>query len=77
MPWWQTKKERLSVLACTNATGSKKLRLLVIGKSNAPRCFKNVRTFPCDYVSQNRGWMTGDIFINWIKQLDLSFKKTE
>ncbi|KAE9528898.1 hypothetical protein AGLY_012473 [Aphis glycines] len=68
-------KERLSVLACTNATGSQKLRLLVIGKSKAPRCFKNVRTFPCDYVSQNRAWMTGDIFINWIKQLDLSFKK--
>lgn len=57
-------KERLSVLACTNATGSQKLRLLVIGKSKAPRCFKNVRTFPCDYVSQNRAWMTGDIFIN-------------
>lgn len=31
--------------------------------------------FPCDYVSQNHAWMTGDIFMNWIKQLDFSFKK--
>lgn len=67
-------KERLSVLACTNATGTEKLRLFVIGKSRAPRCFKNVRSFPCDYQSQNRAWMTGDIFTTWIKKLDLSFK---
>ncbi|XP_025197514.1 tigger transposable element-derived protein 6-like [Melanaphis sacchari] len=51
-------KERLSVLACTNATGSQKLRLLVIGKYKSPRCFKNIRKFPCDYVSQNHAWMT-------------------
>lgn len=51
------------------------MRLLVIRKSKAPRCFKNVCTFPCDYASQNCAWMTGDIFINWIKQLEFSFKK--
>lgn len=68
-------KECLSVLACTNVTGSQKLRFLVITKSKVPSCLKNVRTFSCDYISQNHAWMTGDIFINWIKKLDLSFKK--
>jgi len=62
-------KERLSVLECTNAIDSTKLKLLVIGKSKATRSNTNVRTFPYDYVSQNRACM------HWIKQLDLSFKK--
>ncbi|GFS66326.1 tigger transposable element-derived protein 4 [Trichonephila clavipes] len=35
-------KERLTVLACTNATGTHKIKLVVIGKSRSPRCFKNV-----------------------------------
>ncbi|GFX44672.1 tigger transposable element-derived protein 6 [Trichonephila clavipes] len=45
-------KERLTVLACTNATGTHKIKLVVIGKSRSPRCFKNVRSLPCDYLSQ-------------------------
>ena len=68
-------KERVTVLACCNATGSHKVRLLVIGKSRAPRCFKNVKTFPVDYTSQRRSWMTGELFINWLKKLDLFFEK--
>ena len=44
-------KERVTVLTCANATGTHKLRLLVIRKSRSPRCFKNVQSFPVDYVS--------------------------
>lgn len=68
-------KERLTVLACTNSTGTHKLKLVVIGKSRSPRCFKNVRTFPCDYLSQRRAWMTSELFTNWIQQLDTIFGK--
>lgn len=68
-------KERLTVLACTNSTGTHKLKLVVIGKSRSPRCFKNVRTFPCDYLSQSHAWMTGELFTNWIQQLDTIFGK--
>jgi len=57
------KNAMVANLTCTNATGSQKLRLLVIGKSKAPLCFKNVLTFPCDYVSQNCAGMKGDIFM--------------
>ena len=41
-------KERETVLACTKFTGIHKLKLVVIGKSRSPRCFKNVRIFPRD-----------------------------
>ena len=54
-------KERLTVLTCANATGTDKLRLMVIGKSRNPRCIKHVKHFPVYYVSQSRTWMTGDI----------------
>ncbi|KAE9522579.1 hypothetical protein AGLY_017001 [Aphis glycines] len=68
-------KERLTVLVCTNSTGTHKLKLVVIGKSRSPRCFKNVRTFPCEYLAQSRAWMTEILFVNWIQQLDAFFGK--
>lgn len=68
-------KERLTVLVCTNSTGTHKLKLVVIGKSRSPRCFKNVRTFPCEYLAQCRAWMTEILFMNWIQQLDAFFGK--
>lgn len=51
-------KERLTVLLCAINDGTDKLSSLVIGKSAKPRCFKNIRCFPCEYSSQRRAWMT-------------------
>ena len=39
-------KERLTILLACNADGSDELTPLVIGKSQNPRCFKNVRKLP-------------------------------
>lgn len=39
-------KMRLTVMLCTNATGTEKLTPLVIGRSERPRCFKNVKILP-------------------------------
>jgi hypothetical protein len=36
-------KNRLTVLICVNMTGTDKKRLFVIGQSQTPRCFKNVK----------------------------------
>ena len=44
--------------------------MFVIGKSAKPRCFKNVRNLPCLYRSQNKSWMDGNLFAEWVKQLD-------
>ena len=59
-------KERLTVLVCANVDGSERLPPLVTGKYKKSRCFKNVRSFPCDYV-QRKAWMTGEIFVHGLK----------
>ena len=38
----KTQKERVTINACANASGSIKLPLLLIGKSKNPQCFKNI-----------------------------------
>lgn len=63
-------KERLTAMVCANMDGTEKLPLLIIGKSANPRCFKNVRSFPVEYLANKKAWMTGDIFTTWVKQLD-------
>ncbi|CAG8760349.1 4953_t:CDS:2, partial [Rhizophagus irregularis] len=69
-------KSRVSVLFCANATGSHKIRPLVIGKSLNPRCFKNLNksTLPVIYRANSKAWMRSDIFIEWLKHLDYYFR---
>lgn len=42
-------KDRITVLVGANMDGSEKLPLLIIGKSQNPRCFKNVKSKPVQY----------------------------
>ena len=63
---------RLTGLAAGNATGEK-LPLFVIGKSVKPRCFSGVRSLPCRYRSQKKSWMDGDLFTEWVRELDRKF----
>ncbi|KAM3936770.1 tigger transposable element-derived protein 4-like [Leptodactylus fuscus] len=63
-------KERITVLVTTNADGSEKIPILVIGKYKKPRCFKNVRTLPCEYKNNTKAWMTGDFFVQFLRALD-------
>uniref|UniRef100_H3AKX6 DDE-1 domain-containing protein n=1 Tax=Latimeria chalumnae TaxID=7897 RepID=H3AKX6_LATCH len=56
-------KECITVLA--NIEGSEKLKLLVISKSQKPRCFKNVKGLPVDYKANTRAF-----FIEWVKKFD-------
>ncbi|XP_018900654.2 tigger transposable element-derived protein 4 [Bemisia tabaci] len=63
-------KQRVTVLLCFNSDGSHKLKPLVIGKSQKPRCFKNIKTLPVEYTSQTKAWMTGNEFIRWLRVFD-------
>ena len=65
-------KVRLTGLATGNATGEK-LPLFVIGKSAKPRCFSGRKCLPCRYRSQKKSWMDGDLFTEWVKELDRKF----
>ena len=44
-------KVRLTGLAAGNGHGEK-LPMLVIGKAKKPRCFRSVKSLPCQYKSQ-------------------------
>ncbi|XP_064414219.1 tigger transposable element-derived protein 4-like [Latimeria chalumnae] len=59
-------KERITLLVGSNMDGSEKLKLLVIGKTKQPRCFKGVKALPVDYEGNTKAWITGDIFKDWV-----------
>lgn len=63
----KTKKQRITVLLCCNSTGTDKRRLLIIGKSGKPRCFRNFKShFYCTYTANKKAWMTSNIFQEWL-----------
>lgn len=70
----KSSKERITVLVGSNMKGNEKLKLVVIGKSAKPRCFKGILTLPVEYFSNKNAWMTSDIFEKWILRLDKKFK---
>ena len=67
-PGFKTVKPKVTLLVCSNASGSHKLPLVLIGQSSKPRAFKNLslRSFPVKYRSQKNSWMTCDIFSEWV-----------
>nr|XP_042904211.1 tigger transposable element-derived protein 4-like [Parasteatoda tepidariorum] len=68
-------KERLTILVGASMNGIEKLPILVIGKSKKPRCFRNVKSLPCDYDSNQKSWMTIKIFETYLKKLDSKMRK--
>ncbi|XP_053968099.1 jerky protein homolog-like isoform X3 [Anastrepha ludens] len=77
-PGVKFEKQRITFLCCSNATGSHKLKILVIGKAKNPRCFRN---FQCltDYKSSKSAWMTSAISKQWfqesfVPQVSIPFK---
>ncbi|KAJ8866499.1 hypothetical protein PR048_032342 [Dryococelus australis] len=66
-PRFKVSKERITAIVCANASGEHKVKLLVIGQSKKPRCFKNVQTLPVSYTSQTSAWTTSVIFLDWFK----------
>lgn len=55
--------------------GSEKLKLLVIGKSKKPRCFKHVKSLPVQYEANIKAWMTGEMFASWLWKMDRDFER--
>lgn len=68
-------KDRVTVLIGGNADGTEKIKPLVIGKSRNPRSFSNMQSLPCEYRNQDRAWMTGDLFISWVRSFDKQMQK--
>jgi len=58
-------KKRITLLCCGSMAGEKR-KLLAIGKSKSPRCFKGGKTLPVQYVANRNAWMTAAIFCDWL-----------
>lgn len=69
-PGFKMNKERLTVLACSNAAATNKIPLLVIGKAAKPRALKNINmnSLPVFYRNQKKAWMNGDLFKEWFEK---------
>ena len=69
-PGFKKWKDRLTVLGCTNATGTHKLKPVMIGKFAKPPCFKNVNmnALPVIYKSQRNPWRNSEILAEWFKK---------
>ena len=69
--------ERITVPCCSNPTGTEKCKLLVIGKSLRPRCFKNVNVnnLRVTYRANKKAWMTSQILTEWLAAWDSYFTK--
>lgn len=63
-------KERLTVLLCCNADGSEKLKPLVVGKFEKPRCMKGITHLPCEYRANKNAWITSKLFSDWLVALE-------
>jgi hypothetical protein len=71
-------KERITVLLCTNADGSEKKRLDVIGKSANPRSFgKSKSKLPVNYYNNRKSWMTSDIWYQIMSKLNKKMIKED
>ncbi|XP_031336955.1 tigger transposable element-derived protein 4-like [Photinus pyralis] len=68
-------KERITVFVCSNMDGSEKRRLVVIGKSASPRCFKATKNLPVTYYSNKRAWITSEIFEKILRDWDTELEK--
>lgn len=66
-PGYKKTKERVSILACSNASGTHKLPLMCIGKSAKPRAIKHIKpeALPVYCAHQKSAWMTRDLFQKW------------
>nr|XP_006004657.1 PREDICTED: tigger transposable element-derived protein 3 [Latimeria chalumnae] len=65
-------KECICTLLCVNISGSEKRKPIVVGRHMAPRCLYGVNTemLPVLYRSSGSGWMTSDIFSEWLMNFD-------
>ena len=62
-------KERLSALVGANADGTHRLKLVIVGKSRAPRAIKDImQDLPVIYFNSKKAWFNCAIFLEWFNK---------
>ncbi|XP_042229542.1 tigger transposable element-derived protein 1-like isoform X1 [Homarus americanus] len=66
-PGFKVSKDRLTILLMANASGTSRMKPLVIHHSARPRALKNllIPKLPVFWRSNKKAWMTSDIFDEW------------
>lgn len=69
--------ERIKILLASDISRKKKLKPFIIHTSAVPRCLKytNFNTLPVRYASNKSAWMTGELWLNWLKWFDSQLTK--
>lgn len=70
-------KSHMNVLLCANIDGRDKQPALVIGHLKKPRCLKGVQTLPLPYRASKKASMTGDLFQEWLDELDDCMRRSK
>lgn len=65
----ESEKEKVTLIVCTNATGSHKLPILIVG--DAYNCFENVRLSSIIYTRQNNACMDKQLMLTWYQEIFL------
>ena len=66
----QKAKDRVTLITCTNATGTHKIPLAMIGKVANPWCFR-VRQSPIPYNNQSNAWNVSKLTMWWFRYVFL------
>ena len=71
---------KLSKIHISSIVVGDKLPIFIIRSAKKPQCFKNVKFVPCHYRNQQKSWMDGALFEEYIREMDkklVSFLKKE
>ena len=69
-PGMKKQKDRVTLMSCSNSTGTHKLPLMFVGESLNPRCFKHINkaSLPVKYYAQKNAWVDANIFTDWFEK---------
>ncbi|GFU04185.1 tigger transposable element-derived protein 1 [Trichonephila clavipes] len=64
---YKASKDRITLLLCSNASGDRMLKPLLINKSLRPRALKgkDLQQLPVQWMANPKAWMTTAIFTEW------------
>jgi len=67
-------KDRVTAVLIVNSDGSER-HLVIIGKSETPRCFKGLKNLPVyQYYYNSTAWMKSDVFSKLMLKLDKKYR---
>lgn len=69
VPGGRQSRDRLTVLMCANATGSHKIKPLVIGKCSGSRASRGIQHLPVAYQAHGNTWADREVFSDWFHHI--------